>query len=69
MSTSLETIIRPFQTGSTAPPQRYVNASATGVPNVFLRIGRGGVGKTMNGNFSYSKSTYGVSQVQEQTET
>lgn len=67
MSTNLESIVRPFQTHGFAPPQRYVNAGVAGVSNVFIRVGRSGQGKVVNGNFSFSKSTYGISHVNEQT--
>ena len=59
MSTELESIIRPFQTGNVTPAQTYYLPGQIGVPNVILRIGRGGGGgKTLSGSFSQSASFY-----------
>ena len=61
MSTELESIIRPFQTGDVTPAQTYYKPGQIGVPNVILRIGRGGGGgKTLSGSFSQSASFYCV---------
>ena len=61
MSTELESIIRPFQTGAVTPAQTYYQPGQIGVPNVILRIGRsGGGGKILTGSFSQSATFYCV---------
>lgn len=55
---NLESIIRPFQTGDVSPPRPYFNAGQVGVPNVILRFGRSGQGKTFTGNFSSRLNNY-----------
>jgi hypothetical protein len=59
MSTELESIVRPFQSGDVTPSQTYYEPGQIGVPNVILRIGRnGGGGKTLTGSESASASYY-----------
>jgi hypothetical protein len=59
MSTELESIVRPFQSGNVTPAQTYYQPGQIGVPNVILRIGRGGGGgKTLSGSSSASASYY-----------
>ena len=61
MSTELESIVRPFQTGNITPAQTYYKPGQIGVPNVILRIGRGGGGgKTLSGSASANASYYCV---------
>lgn len=55
---SLETIIRPFQTNDVSPARPYFNAGQVGVPNVMLRFGRSGQGKTFNGSYSSRLTNY-----------
>jgi hypothetical protein len=62
---SLENIVRPFQTNDVAPPRPYFNAGQVGVPNVILRFGRSGQGKTFQGSFSSHQSTYMTQYVNE----
>lgn len=58
MSGEFESLVRPFQTGEITPAQTYYAPGQIGVPNVILRIGRGGSGKTMTGSYSYQQSQY-----------
>jgi hypothetical protein len=58
MSQDLESIVRPFQTKEVTPAQTYYAPGQAGVPNVILRIGRGGSGKVLTGSYSYSASFY-----------
>jgi hypothetical protein len=61
VSTELESIIRPFQSGNVTPAQTYYLPGQIGVPNVILRIGRGGGGgKTLSGSFSQTATFYCV---------
>jgi hypothetical protein len=53
-----ENIVRPFVSGDVSPPRRYVNGSASGVPNVLLQVGRTGVGRTFNGSYSLRATYY-----------
>lgn len=58
MSQVLETIVRPAQS-EVALPQSYYLPGAVGVPNVVLKLGRGGGSiKTLNGSVSFSESGY-----------
>lgn len=54
----LERIIRPFQTNENSPARPYYNAGQIGVPNVQLRIGRSGQGKTFSGSMSATQTNY-----------
>jgi hypothetical protein len=54
----LENIVRPFQTGDVSPPKRYVTAGTQGVPNVLLQIGRTGQGRTFNGSYNITVTSY-----------
>ena len=58
MSREFETLVRPFQTNDVTPAQTYYVPGQVGVPNVILRIGRGGSGKVLTGSGSYSASFY-----------
>ena len=58
MSQDLESIVRPFQTNDVTPAQTYYEPGQIGVPNVILRIGRGGSGKVMTGSYSANESNY-----------
>ncbi len=71
MSTELESIIRPFQSGQTTPARTYYTPGQIGVPNVVLKIGQtaiasgtisGGMssGGTVSSSISYSQTYYCV---------
>jgi hypothetical protein len=60
MSQEFETLVRPFQTNDVTPAQTYYVPGQIGVPNVILRLGRGGSGKVLTGNYSYSATFYCV---------
>ena len=64
---SLEQVIRPFQSGQTTPPQQYFQAGQRGVPPVVLRFGRGGSGKVLSGSMTVSQTFYCTKYVNEQT--
>ncbi len=55
---SIESIVRPFQTPDSAPPRPFFIAGKAGAPNVILQFGRGGGGKVLNGSASSSASFY-----------
>lgn len=57
MTNALETIVRPAQS-EVSVPQSYYTPGQLGVPNVVLRLGKGGGGKTLNGSISASVSSY-----------
>lgn len=54
----LDKIIRPFQTPDYSNPRPYFTQGQIGVPPVRLMVGRGGGGKTVNGNFSARITNY-----------
>lgn len=58
--TELESIVRPFQTGEVTPAQTYYLPGQIGLPNVVLRLGRGGSGKVLTGSYSYTQTFYCV---------
>jgi hypothetical protein len=60
MSNELESIIRPFQSNDITPPQTYFMPGEIGVPNIVLRIGRGGGGggKTLQGSYQQTATFY-----------
>lgn len=60
MSGNFESLVRPFQSGETAPARAYHEFGETGVPNIVMHIGRGGSGsvKTLSGSVSVSVSSY-----------
>ena len=62
--TSLDLIVRPFQSVNVTPPQA-VRIAATAPENVVLQIGLEGEGKTFTGNFSSSESFYMGQHVKE----
>lgn len=63
---SLESIVRPFQTPNAAPAKPFYVAGRGAPPNVILQFGRGGGGKVFNGSSSYSASFYMTQYVNEQ---
>jgi hypothetical protein len=65
MSNDLESIVRPFQTNPITPAQTYYAPGQVGVPNVILRIGRGGSGKVLTGSYSYTATFYCKAYVNE----
>ncbi len=59
MSNEFESLVRPFQNNDVTPSQTYYKPGQAGVPNVVLRIGRGGGGgKTLGGSFQNTVSCY-----------
>ncbi len=56
--TDFESLVRPFQSGEVTPAQAYYLPGQAGVPNVVLRLGRGGSGKVLTGSYSYSQTFY-----------
>jgi hypothetical protein len=56
----LENIVRPFQTNEVTPAQTYYLPGQIGLPNVTLRLGRGGSGKVLTGSYSYTQTFYCV---------
>ena len=65
MSNDFESIVRPFQAGQVTPAQTYYLPGQIGVPNVVLRLGRGGSGKVLTGSYSYTATFYCVKWEQE----
>lgn len=57
MSQVLEGIVRPVQSDVTFP-NPYYTPGQLGVPNVVLKLGRGGGGKLLNGSVSIQISSY-----------
>ncbi|WP_375782919.1 hypothetical protein ACE10Z_23685 [Bradyrhizobium sp. Pha-3] len=62
---SIESIVRPFQTPGVALGRPFYPAGKAGAPNVILQFGRGGGGKVLNGNATYSASFYMTQYVNE----
>lgn len=60
MSNDFESIVRPFQTNQITPAQTYYLPGQIGVPNVVLRLGRGGSGKVLTGSYSFTETKYCV---------
>ena len=58
MSQDIESIVRPFQTNQVTPAQTYYAPGQVGVPNVILRLGRGGSGKVLTGSYSFTTTKY-----------
>ena len=54
----LESIVRPFQSGNVTPAQTYFVPGQIGVPNVILRLGRSGAGKTLTGSYNQTATFY-----------
>jgi hypothetical protein len=55
---SMEAIVRPFQTPNVTPSTPFFTPGKAGVPNVILQCGRNGGGKMFSGSFSLSESFY-----------
>jgi hypothetical protein len=59
MSGEFESIVRPFQNNNVTPSQTYYKPGQIGVPNVVLRIGRGGGGgKSLSGSYQITITSY-----------
>lgn len=60
MSDNIESLVRPFESGETAPARVYFTPGQIAVPNIVMHIGRGGGGsvKTLSGSISISVSSY-----------
>lgn len=58
MSSALELIVRPFQTGDVSPPRALLPATGTKSPVVKIQLGRAGGTKTFQGNISLSTTLY-----------
>jgi hypothetical protein len=58
MTTNLENLIRPFQTGEVTPPQSVPEANVVANRNVVLNVGASGQVKTMNGAYNLDVSFY-----------
>ena len=56
--TSLERIVRPFQSKDVTPPQRVFNPSETPVDNVRIVCGQAGSTKTFNSSHSSTVTSY-----------
>jgi hypothetical protein len=56
--TSLERIVRPFQSKDVTPPQRILNPSEPPVDNVLIQCGQNGSTKTFNSSFSSTVTSY-----------
>jgi len=56
--TSLERIVRPFQSKDVTPPQRILNPSDLPVDNVLIQCGQVGSTKTFNSSFSSTVTSY-----------
>lgn len=56
--TSLERIVRPFQSKDVTPPQRIFNSSETPVDNVLVQCGQAGSTKTFNSSHSSTVTSY-----------
>ena len=62
---SLETLIRPFERPRVAPPAAVVTSAVKSAQTVQLAFGRNGSGKTMNGSYSSTVTSYCESAVNE----
>jgi len=56
--TSLERIVRPFQSRDVTPPQRILNPSEPAADNVLIQCGQSGSTKTFNSSFSSTITSY-----------
>ncbi len=56
--TSLERIVRPFQSRDVSPPQRILNPSEPPADNVLIQCGESGSTKTFNSSFSRTVTSY-----------
>lgn len=64
---SLETIVRPFQTADVSPARPFFNAAKAAPQNVILQFGRGGGGKVLTGSASISATYYMTQYVNEKS--
>ena len=55
---SLERIVRPFQSRDVTPPQRILNPSEPPVDNVLIQCGESGSTKTFNSSYSSTITSY-----------
>jgi hypothetical protein len=62
---SLEAVVRPFQTPSVAPATPFYTAGSGAPPNVIMQFGRGGGGRVLNGSSSYSATFYMTQYINE----
>jgi hypothetical protein len=56
--TSLERIVRPFQSKDVTPPQPIFNPSSPPVDNVLIQYGQTGSTKTFNSSYSSTITSY-----------
>jgi hypothetical protein len=56
--TSLERIVRPFQSQDVTPPQRIVDTSESAPENVLIQCGQSGSTKTFNSSYSSTITSY-----------
>ena len=55
---SLERIVRPFQSKDVTPPQRILGPSEAPVDNVLIQCGQAGSTKTFNSSYSSTITSY-----------
>ncbi len=56
--TSLERIVRPFQSKDVTPPQRIEDTTDTPPENVLIQCGQSGSTKTFNSSYSSTITSY-----------
>lgn len=70
MPQNFEDIVRPFTTGDTAPPQRYITAGQASQPPAVIIITASGGAKVLNGSYSFVETFYcDQSSIEQRTET
>jgi hypothetical protein len=55
---ALETLIRPFERRDVSPPAAIATSAVTAATSVQLAFGRNGAGKTMNGTYASTVTSY-----------
>lgn len=54
----LDNIVRPFQTDGVDLPEQFFPQGQPSLPNIIIRAGRSGKGRSFNGSASVNESVY-----------
>jgi hypothetical protein len=65
---SLESVVRPFETPTFAPPRRIIKAGDVSGDNVVITVHGGTSGKTFTTSYTYALKRYMTKQIKEKTE-